>query len=136
MHPLLTALPVLALLAAPVQGAEPQPMSAEEFERYATGKTLYYATGGQPYGAEQYLGGRRVIWTFLDGECTEGVWYEAEGQICFRYEHEPENPQCWSFYRSAAGLMARFENDPAATELVEVSQSREPLLCTGPEVGV
>ncbi|TCO72837.1 hypothetical protein [Rhodovulum euryhalinum] len=136
MHPLLTALPLLAALAAPGLAAEPQPMNAEEFERYSTGKTLFYATRGAPYGAEQYLGGRRVIWTFLDGECTEGVWYESAGQICFSYDHRPEDPQCWSFYRSATGLMARFENDPAQTELIEVEQSREPLICTGPEVGV
>ncbi|GAA0298496.1 hypothetical protein [Rhodovulum strictum] len=136
MRPLLTALPLIAALAAPVQAAEPQLMSGDEFERYATGKTLFYASRGIAYGAEQYLSGRRVIWTFLDGECTEGVWYESNGQICFAYEHRPDDPQCWSFYRSATGLMARFENDPTQTELIEVEQSREPLMCTGPEVGV
>lgn len=136
MRPALSALAVLAALATPCHAAEPEPMSGVEFESYSTGKTLFYASGGQTYGAEQYLGGRRVIWTFLDGECTEGVWYEAGGQICFVYEHAPQDPQCWSFYRSASGLMARFENDPAQTELIEVNQSREPLVCTGPEVGV
>ena len=127
------ALPMLACLAAPAPAAEP--MSAAEFERYSTGKTLFYATQGQAYGAEQYLSGRRVIWTFLDGECAEGVWYESGGQICFRYDHDPEDPQCWSFFRATAGLTARFENDPDQTELVEVNQSREPLICTGPDVG-
>lgn len=136
MRPFMTALPLVAALALPAAAAEPQPMSADEFERYATGKTLFYATHGQAYGAEQYLAGRKVIWTFLDGECTRGFWYESDGQICFRYEHDPDDPQCWSFYRSSTGLMARFENDPAQTELIEVEQSREPLVCTGPEVGV
>lgn len=132
MRQILAALALLA--AAPAQAAEP--MSAAEFDAYATGKTLFYATGGQAYGAEQYLSGRRVIWSFLDGECAEGVWYPADGLICFRYDHEPENPQCWSFFQAASGLTARYENDPAATELIEVQQSRAPLICTGPEVGV
>ncbi|MBL3569270.1 hypothetical protein DSD19_19985 [Rhodovulum sp. BSW8] len=134
-----TALILAATLAVPAAGAPAadaaEPMSATAFDRYATGKTLFYASDGHAYGAEQYLSGRRVIWTFLDGECSEGVWYESNGQICFRYEHDPEDPQCWSFFESGGGLMARFENDPAQTELVEVNQSREPLMCTGPDVG-
>ncbi|MBK1637194.1 hypothetical protein [Rhodovulum adriaticum] len=128
-------LAALAVVAAPPALAQ-EPMSAAEFDAYATGKTLYYATGGQPYGAEQYLPQRRVIWTFLDGDCVEGSWYEADGLICFSYDRDPGNPQCWSFFRAPTGLTARFENDPAATQLIEVEQSREPLICTGPEVGV
>jgi len=125
-----------AALAAGLTAAEAaEPMSAAAFDRYATGKTLFYASGGRAYGAEQYLSGRRVIWTFLDGDCSEGVWFEADGQICFRYDHDPEDPQCWSFFESGQGLMARFENDPDQTELIEVNQSREPLICSGPRVG-
>ncbi|TCP62344.1 hypothetical protein EV663_102188 [Rhodovulum bhavnagarense] len=132
MRPILFVLTLMAAL--PASAAEP--MSAAQFDAYVTGKTLLYATGGQAYGAEQYLDGRRVIWTFLDGECVEGTWYEAAGLICFRYDHDPQNPQCWSFYQDASGLTARYENDPVSTELIEVEQSREPLVCTGPEVGV
>ncbi|ARE39336.1 hypothetical protein RGUI_1195 [Rhodovulum sp. P5] len=130
---LLAPLCLMAALAPHARAAEP--MSAAEFETYSTGKTLYYATNGFAYGAEQYLSGRRVIWTFLDGECTEGVWYESGGQICFQYRHDPE-PQCWSFFRSGGGLTARFENDPDETELIEVDKSGEPLMCSGPQVGV
>ncbi|MBN2906865.1 MAG: hypothetical protein JXJ18_09180 [Rhodobacteraceae bacterium] len=130
----LTALTILVALALPALAEEP--MTAAQFESYATGKTLFYAMRGQTYGAEQYLPGRQVIWTFLDGECAEGMWYEAGGQICFSYDHDPGDPQCWSFYRAPTGLMARFENDPEQTELIEVNQSPDPLICTGPEVGV
>ncbi|ALG90765.1 MULTISPECIES: hypothetical protein [Actibacterium] len=124
-----------ALLAAAPALADP-PMSAEAFERYAMGKTLFFGKAGIAYGAEQYLPGRRVIWTFLDGDCQHGEWYEAGGQICFVYEARPDTPQCWSFFDGPGGLTARFENDPEATQLVEVEQSPEPLLCPGPEVGV
>ena len=110
-------------------------MSAREFDAYTKGKTFFYGSQGQPYGAEEYLANRRVRWTFLDGQCQEGVWYEDGGLICFVYENQPD-PQCWSFEQSAAGLIAQFENDPQQTELYEVQQSDEPLMCLGPDVGV
>lgn len=114
--------------------AEPL-MTAAEFDAYTRGQTFYYAKDGIPYGAEEYLPGRRVRWTFLDGDCQSGEWYEQGGLICFVYENQPE-PQCWSFVQAAGGLIARFRNDPALTELYEVSKSPEPLECPGPRVGV
>lgn len=123
---------ILLLLAAPVQSA---PMSAEEFDSYTLGKTLYYGSDGQAYGVEKYLRDRRVIWSFLDGKCKKGVWYEKNGQICFIYEDRMD-PQCWSFTKTPAGLIAQFENDPQATELYEAEDIGEEMLCYGPEVGV
>lgn len=110
-------------------------MSGAEFDAYSTGKTLYFATQGKPYGAEEYLDGRRVRWSFLDGKCTEGHWYESGSDICFVYENDPD-PQCWQFFSSADGLIARFDNQPAQTELYGVKQSDKPMLCFGPDVGV
>lgn len=112
------------------------PMTGSEFEAYVSGKTLFYGVPGAPYGAEQYLSGRRVIWTFLDGSCKDGSWYEQNGMICFVYEGPPDEPQCWTFFDTPQGLTARFENDPASTELVETRQGQDPLICPGPEVGV
>ncbi len=129
-------IPVLALTLCAAPALAQSPMSAEAFEDYATGKTLIYGESGMAYGAEQYLPGRRVIWTFLDGACRRGEWYEKAEQICFRYEHAPDDPQCWTFFRSQTGLTARFENDPQARILVEVEKSTEPLICPGPKVGV
>ncbi len=110
-------------------------MTAAEFDTYTKNKTFYYGNQGQPYGAEEYLEGQRVIWSFLDGKCQNGLWYQQGDLICFEYEHL-EDPQCWSFERSAGGLIARFENDPAQIELYEAETTHEPLLCLGPEIGV
>lgn len=126
---------VLLLWCGAAQAAD-TPMSAEAFERYATGRTLYFGADGLAYGAEQYLPGRQVIWTFLNGECQHGHWYEEAGQICFVYEDRPDAPQCWSFYQDGAGVSARFQGDPEATELYEVQKDDAPLICPGPEVGV
>jgi len=110
-------------------------MTAEEFDSYTRGKTLYYGNGGTPYGAEIYLPNRRVRWSFLDGECRDGEWYEDDGLICFVYEDRTD-PQCWSFEQGTAGLIARFENDPAVTPLYEANESTEEMLCLGPKIGV
>ncbi len=48
-------------------------MGADEFVRYTRGKTLFFGNDGEPYGVERYLDGRRVIWSFLDGDCKNGT---------------------------------------------------------------
>ena len=112
------------------------PMSATAFETYSEGRTLYFGSDGEPYGAEQYLPGRRVIWTFFDRQCQMGQWYEDAGAICFIYENQPGNPQCWQFFRDGSGVSAKFENDPETSPIIEVSKNSEPLICPGPKVGV
>ena len=115
--------------------AAQEPMSAEAFETYSQGKTLYFGYDGTAYGAEEYLENRRVRWSFMDGRCKDGKWYQDGELICFVYEDDI-NPQCWSFYRGSNGLIARFENDPDDTTLFEVERSDTPMICLGPEIGV
>lgn len=127
------ALALTCLTALPTLAAEP--MSATDFESYVTGKTLYFGLNGDAYGVEEYLPDRQVRWSFLDGKCKDGFWYEDAGQICFVYEDNPD-PQCWSFFKEGSRLRAVFENDPASTVLYEAQQNEEPMLCYGPDVGV
>ncbi len=130
---------LFALFAACLLGLPPafaqSPMGAEEFDAYTRGKTFYFGANGAPYGAEEYLDDRRVRWSFLDGKCQDGHWYEEDGLICFVYENQPD-PQCWSFRRGTSGLIAQFRNDAAEATLYEVETSDEPLMCLGPEIGV
>lgn len=120
--------------ASPLVAAAQTPITAEEFDAYATGKTLAYAQGEDIWGIEQYLPGRRVVWAFSADECQYGTWYPKDEQICFVYDNDPE-PQCWTFYRHGSGLRAKFAGE-SGTELAEVAQSKEPLNCPGPDVGV
>lgn len=131
MSKIITSL--LLLFALPAQ-AEPS-LSAEEFDAYTQGRTLYYGFEGEAYGVERYLDNRRVIWSFLDGNCKNGVWYEDGDLICFVYD-DPTDPQCWSFSRNGDGLIARFRNSPDATELYEAQDLGDEMLCYGPDVGV
>ena len=123
----------VALLAGPLWAAEP--MDGTAFDAYTRGNTLIYGQGGTAYGVEEYLEDHRVRWSFLDGQCQEGRWYEQAGQICFVYENRSD-AQCWTFTQGAGGLVARFENRPDALELYEVENSNEPMLCLGPKTGV
>ncbi|WP_299283383.1 hypothetical protein [uncultured Tateyamaria sp.] len=115
--------------------AAAEPMTAAEFEAYVTGKTLFYGRDGAAYGAEIYRDNRRVTWSFLDGECKDGYWYDEGPNICFVYE-DRSDPQCWTFERSPGGLIATFENDPASTALYEAQDVGEELVCLGPKIGV
>lgn len=129
---ILRALALLLSLAAPA--AAQTPMSGAEFEAYTTGKTLYFSSGDVPYGVEEYFPGRRVRWSFLDGECKDGTWYEAQDHICFEYEDDTP-AQCWQFFEGPTGLRARFQGDSPGRELYETHQADEPMYCKGPRVG-
>jgi hypothetical protein len=130
---LIPALTFAVLSATAVHGQTA--MTAAEFETYATDKTLTYSVGGEVYGVEHYLPGRRVVWAFKDDDCARGIWYEKAGLICFAYENlDPE--QCWTFFPSATGLRAQFAGDQAASPQSEVAESTKPLICAGPDVGV
>ena len=134
--PLALLVSVYLLLSVPALMAQSQtPMSAEAFDAYTRGQTFTYGTGSEPYGAEEYLDNRRVRWSFLDGQCKDGEWYEEAGLICFVYEDNPD-PQCWSFTEGSGGLVARFENNPLTTELYEAQDVGEEMVCLGPKVGV
>lgn len=124
----------LALTATAALTAE-TPLSGPEFEAYTEGRTLYFYNEGAAYGVERYKPGRKVTWSFLDGQCKEGTWYEQGRFICFLYEDNPD-PQCWTFFKESGGLRALFEDTETGTELYEAGEADEPMLCYGPDVGV
>ncbi len=125
---------ILWVISAGVAGAQ-DGLTGAEFDRYTLGKTLFYAYEGLVYGAERHLPNRRVIWSFLDGRCKNGIWYEHDDQICFVYEDRPD-PQCWVFRKTGSGLVALFDGEPGETELYEAQDIGEEMVCLGPEIGV
>ncbi len=126
---------IVPLLFSAMSVSAQDAMSGPEFDAYTRGKTFYYGEGDSPYGGEEYLEDQKVRWSFLDGQCKDGQWYEEGELICFVYDDSPE-PHCWSFFQSPGGLVAQFEGDPGQTVLYEVNKSDDPMLCLGPDVGV
>jgi len=119
---------------AAAQAQSESPMSAEEFDAYATGRTLIYGDAEGPYGIEEYLPGRRVRWSFLDDDCIDGRWFGQGDAICFAYEGR-QTPVCWLFFLQEDGLLAQ-PLSGAGGALYEISRSRAPMVCKGPRVGV
>jgi len=110
-------------------------MTPERFAEFTQDSTVYFTRFGQPYGAEQYLSGKRVIWTFFDGTCQRGVWFGANDEICFQYDGQ-ERPLCWYFFDDGEEQRARVVGDDPEGDLVVAGQDQEPLICPGPDVGV
>ena len=115
------------------------PMTATEFDAYTNGKTLYFNNQDKTYGAERYFGKRRVEWSFLDGECQQGRWFEAgRNFICFIYD-DTVDTQCWQFFKTPDGLRAQFKGAAGDTEedmLYEAQPNATPMQCHGPGAGV
>ena len=125
------------LLTLPSFAAAQERLTGEAFDAFTKGQTFYYAYDAEPYGAEIYQEDRRVQWSFLDGQCKEGYWYDTpERLICFVYEDRPDDPQCWAFYNEGGKLRATFEDGAQAAPLYQIEKSDEPMLCLGPKIGV
>ena len=110
-------------------------MSADEFEAYTNGRTLYYSQNGSVYGAESYFKGARVRWSFPDGNCLLGTWQQREDMICFEYGPDVDI-HCWRFFKDGGGLIANFADDELSAPLYEARRAPTSLECPGPEVGV
>ena len=121
----------LILLAS---AAHAQPMTPEDFERFATGRTLDYAVDGEILGSEAYFPGRQVRDADTGGPCRDGHW-DADGPaVCFVYEGSSMR-HCWLYWREGEQVFAKpvlsAPEEPAQT----VTPAAAPLSCA-PQVGV
>jgi hypothetical protein len=127
-------LALVAALAAPAAGETP--MTPEAFEALAEGRTLHFSLDGAPFGAEQFLPGRRTLWRFADETCEPGRWRAEGAAICFEYVSEP-GPICWRVLQGVPGLTAALLEGGAETgfrlQLDRIDPA--PLPCPGPRVG-
>ena len=126
-----------ALLAAAWSAAAETVIGPETFETFSRNQTFYFSQQGVPYGAEQYLSDRRVIWRFADGTCDYGQWFEDGGSLCFVYERMPV-PQCWLFVSRDGAYFARPRDTApkSASELLLDTRDTRPLACPAPDLGV
>lgn len=115
--------------------AQEETLSPEEFDSYSQGKTLFFSQHGRAYGVEQYLRGRKSIWSFANGTCVRGAWFEDNGLICFTYENNTV-PQCWTFHKNGNRYSARVQGADPANDLMVIERNDDPIACLGPEVGV
>ncbi|MEO1639179.1 MAG: hypothetical protein AAFU41_08030 [Pseudomonadota bacterium] len=120
---------VLALLLLATPAIADDRMTGAEFEAHVEGRTITFRSGLNPlYGVERYLPGRRVMWSSEEGICQYGVWFESKGDICFRYEHDPEH-KCWAITMEPEGMRVEFTTRPGTLTIFEVPDVETPLIC-------
>jgi len=124
---------LIALFLASSPAWAETPLDGEAFEALVTGRTLTFSTASGPFGVEYYAPNRRVVWSFVGGDCQNGEWYEVDGpsgpEICFTYETDP-TPKCWQVFDVDGKIRADSMNTPGGTVLFEAVES-EPLICGG-----
>ena len=125
-------LAVFLALAAPAQAQDI--LSPSEFEAFVNQSTVYFTRRDLPYGAEQYLRNRKVIWQFSDGTCEFGEWFPSGDQLCFLYEHQTD-ALCWHYIQTDAGKGVRIVGDDPTNDLIVAAQDSKPLECAAPNVG-
>lgn len=123
------------LVVLPITAFAETPMSAEDFEAFATGKTLNFANQSGIFGVEDYLPGRRVRWAATGDRCKLGRWFDVDSQICFVYEDAAEQ-HCWTIWERNDHLVARGAQDTPDQPLRTITQADAPVACIGPDVGV
>lgn len=124
----------LALFLA-AGSATAQPMTAEEFDRWSTGRTLDYYVDGTFWGSEQHLPDRQTRDADATGPCRAGEWFARGNAICFQYQGAP-GEHCWRFRRDGTTVIAEILGSDPGGPLITVIPSDQPLACSGPEVGV
>lgn len=120
---------LLILLALSAPAFAQDRMTGAEFEAHVEGRTITFRTELNPaYGVERYMEGRRVMWSTFDGICQYGIWFESKGDICFRYDGDPEH-KCWAIYDEPGGMRGVFTTRPNTTVIYEVPEADDVLIC-------
>jgi len=113
----------LACLASPAiaDSAIPggPPLDARAFDALTLGKRMDTFDPFTLYGIEEFLPGQRAIWKDALG-CKTATWDQVGDQICFYYEDDPENPDCWIYNIHEGDLWGWYEgrSDGPAVRLV------------------
>ncbi len=102
---------LICLFLTPAAQAQ-EALTTSNFQSYTEGRIFAFAYPGEnPYGTEHYLEDRQVIWAAADGTCLRGKWFEADGQICFRYRDWPSLNCSYFFTHEDGMLVVPGEND-------------------------
>ena len=125
---------LIALLCLAPPAMAQDIVTPQQFEEISTNKTLYFDSGNQFHGAEQYFPNRKVTWKFANGECDQGYWYTEGDAICFSYDQNP-TPQCWHFMQDGDRFLARLLGADPANDVELKFVNTEELLCEAPYLG-
>ena len=119
---------IAVLLMASAAHAE-TPITAAEFEAFASGKTLVWSEGGEAYGQEAYLPGRALQWSEDGSSCLGGSYAQGDaGEICFTYD-DGTDPDCWLLYRKGDALHGTLQSEAEPRKDYVITVGHAPLAC-------
>ncbi|WP_424927469.1 hypothetical protein [Amaricoccus tamworthensis] len=136
MGTLRTWLVVSMLAAQPVWLAAEPIVTAEEFARRVSGRTVHFTWNGEYFGSEQYYRSGRALWRFASGLCQEGFWEFDGGHVCFSYVGDPER-MCWRTGVENGRIYAT-QVEASGEDGITLTESHSDdsdLPCPGPLVG-
>ncbi|MGH1577456.1 hypothetical protein [Planktotalea sp.] len=87
----------LFLAFLPFSASAQQQIAPDLFLDHATGNTLTFSNNrtGTEIGREQFLRRDLSVWVEQSGRCTYGK-IEVKGPLlCFKYEDDPRDDNCW-----------------------------------------
>jgi hypothetical protein len=102
----------VAALFADAAFAGDAPLTADQFDTLTQGTTFDTYDSGSIYGIEKFLPGRRSIWQDAE-RCMYGTWAQVGDQICFTYEDDPANPDCWTYFKTEDSIIGYLDGDQA-----------------------
>lgn len=121
----------LACFAAPAiaDSAIPggPPLDARAFDALTLGKRMDTFDPFTLYGIEEFLPGQRAIWKDALG-CKTATWDQVGDQICFYYEDDPENPDCW-IYNIHEGELWGWYQGRSDGPVVRLAPGDSPMQC-------
>jgi hypothetical protein len=102
-------------------------LTARSFDALTLGKRFDTFDPNDLYGVEEFLPGQRSLWRDARG-CKSATWYQAGDMICFRYEDDPENPDCW-VYKTIDGVLWGWLDGQANGPTVRLIEGTTPMTC-------
>jgi hypothetical protein len=100
----------LSVFGATATLADDAPLTADQFDALTRGATFDTYDSGSIYGIEKFLPGRRSIWQDAE-RCMYGTWAQVGDQICFTYEDDPANPDCWTYFKTEDSIIGYLNGD-------------------------
>ena len=100
-------------------------MSPSDFLKLVEGKTVHYTKNGEHYGSERFYGKGRATWQFPGATCEDGIYWQVESEICFRYS----SPSCWSVSENEAEERVAISREGFSVVIERIDDA--PLKCDG-----
>lgn len=106
-------------------------ISPDEFLDEAEGKTLTFHLfeSGAFFGVEQFLSRSLSVWREEGQDCVYGRVTTEGRELCFLYDHQPDQKVCWLPFRHRGKLLVRLASFTDPEVQVVQNITNDPIPC-------